>query len=51
MLQTAEDRRSFDFGDESDPICDCGEVAYACCCEQMAEQIGCWSDGTLYEAE
>jgi hypothetical protein len=36
--------------DEPDPICDCGEVAYACCCDSLAQKLGYWNDGTEYES-
>jgi hypothetical protein len=35
--------------DEVDPICQCGNPGYACCCEEMAKEIGYWPDGAEYD--
>ena len=49
-LQIDENTRAMEQDDEPDPICDCGEVAYACCCDSLAQKLGYWNDGTEYES-
>lgn len=35
--------------DEPDPICECGQPAYACICELLAMELGYWADGGEYQ--
>ena len=48
-LQAEADARADECGDESDPICDCGEPGYACQCDEMGREIGFWPDGSEYD--
>jgi hypothetical protein len=36
--------------DEADPICECGQPAYVCICEQLAMELGYRADGSGYES-
>ena len=47
-LQEEENDRAERDNREPDPICECGEIG-ACRCEEMAEDIGYWVDGTPYD--
>lgn len=47
--KVAEDTRAVEQGDEPDPICACGELAFCCICEELARELGYWSDGTEYQ--
>jgi hypothetical protein len=47
-LRRAETIRVKAQDDESDPICECGQPAYACICEQLAMALGYWADGAEY---
>jgi hypothetical protein len=49
QLQEEEYDRAYKDDDEPDPICDCGEPGYACCCRRLAEKIGTWPDGTIFD--
>lgn len=46
----AETLRAKKQNDEPDPICECGQVAYACICEQIAMAVGYWADGAEYQS-
>jgi hypothetical protein len=48
-LQIDENTRAMEQNDEPDPICDCGQPAYACICEQLAEKLGYWIDGSEFK--
>ena len=47
--QLDENTRAMEQDDEPDPICECGQPAYACICEQIAGALGYWADGSDYE--
>jgi hypothetical protein len=49
LLQDKEDVLAELHDEQSDPICECGAPSYSCCCLEMAEQIGYWPDGVLFE--
>ena len=49
QLQKLEDQRAREFNEESDPICECGEPGWCCCCEELAEKLGYWWDGSEYD--
>ena len=49
-LQFDENTRAMEQDDESDPICQCGNPAYVCCCNALAEQLGYWPDGSEYQS-
>ncbi|OGM10453.1 hypothetical protein A2Z67_04045 [Candidatus Woesebacteria bacterium RBG_13_36_22] len=44
--QFDENTRAMEQDDEPDPICECGQPGYACCCNCLAEKLGYWADGT-----
>lgn len=48
-LQIDENTRAMEQNDEPDPICDCGQPAYACICEQLTEKLGYWVDGSEFK--
>ncbi len=49
QLQQEEYDRAEKFDDEADPICECGEPGYNCSCEEIAHNVGHWSNGEPYD--
>lgn len=47
-LEEQELELSNSHNEESDPICDCGNLGYMCRCEQIAMSCGYWSGGQPY---
>ncbi len=50
IAQNLENIRAQMYDEEADPICECGEVGWACRCESLAYDIGYYRDGTEYHA-
>jgi hypothetical protein len=50
ILQQQENERAKMFDEEADPICECGEVGWACRCESIAYDLGYYADGSEYHA-
>ena len=44
-----ERKRAIEHNEEEDPICECGEPGWACCCDDIARHTGHYSDGTPYD--